>query len=274
MLSFLWMTLAAPALADEPATPVVKEEKKPEVPAEEKIHYEVSFRGRMMSIPDPIMDVWFFTEKDPENYGAGMPARSKLKGYGVGLEFVVKGPMANGIFYFDYAQNTIKPGYFDDANEDEVDHLDGDYIVPTKTFGFVGVGADFGAEVHIVRTSKTNGAFGLSFMPGAGLGLGVVTGRLDAWLPCDASASSATDETNYPPDRYPDGCGGVGATSPEVYQMYPNDPPVNKTDRWKFVPLVDVNLALRFNFGDRAVLRVEGGLHTVLYYGATLGIMF
>ena len=40
------------------------------------------------------------------------------------------------------------------------------------------------------------------------------------------------------------------------------------------LPLVDINAGLRFNFGDRVVLRAEGGLHTFVYYGATLGIMF
>jgi hypothetical protein len=38
--------------------------------------------------------------------------------------------------------------------------------------------------------------------------------------------------------------------------------------------MVDVNAGLKFNFGDRAVLRLEGGLHTLIYYGATLGIKF
>jgi hypothetical protein len=38
--------------------------------------------------------------------------------------------------------------------------------------------------------------------------------------------------------------------------------------------MIDINAGLRFNFGDRFVLRVEGGLHTMLYYGATAGIMF
>jgi hypothetical protein len=268
MLSFLWMTLAEPALAADPATPAVKEEKKPEIPEEQKTHYEISFRGRMMSVPDSIMNIWFFTEKDPAHYGAGLPPRSKLKGYAVGLEFVVKGDSANGIFYFDYGASLMKPGYFDDKEEPD-DHLDGDYVVPTKNFGFVALGADVAPEVHIVRTSKTNGAFGLSLLPGGGLGLGIVTGRLDAWLPCDAPSANPQ---NYPVDRYPDGCGGVGTTSDVVYAS--GIEAVKDKVPFDVFPMVDINVALRFNFGNRAVLRVEGGLHTLIYYGATLGIMF
>lgn len=38
--------------------------------------------------------------------------------------------------------------------------------------------------------------------------------------------------------------------------------------------MLDINLPLRFNFGDRLVMRVEIGLHHVIYDGGTLGVMF
>jgi len=41
-----------------------------------------------------------------------------------------------------------------------------------------------------------------------------------------------------------------------------------------FSAVFDSNLALRFSFGDRVVMRVEIGLHDVVYDGGTLGIMF
>jgi hypothetical protein len=262
MLTSLWMMMSQPALADEPPAPAVMAEARPAVAEASKTHYEINFRGRMMSVPDSMMNIWFYDEEG-DDYGVGLPARPKLNGYAVGLEFVVKGDSANGMFYFDYGSSLMKPGYFDDV-EEPPDHLDGDYVVPTKNFGFVAFGANVAPEVHIVRTAKTNGAFGLSLLPGGGLGVGVVSGRLDTWLPCHPD--------NYSADRYPNGCGAIGDPSPEVFAS--GVEAVKDKVPFRVFPMVDINLALRFNFGNRAVLRVEGGLHTLVYYGATLGIMF
>jgi hypothetical protein len=38
--------------------------------------------------------------------------------------------------------------------------------------------------------------------------------------------------------------------------------------------MVDINLSLRLNFADRAVLRFDGGVHDLIYFGTSLGIMF
>jgi hypothetical protein len=49
---------------------------------------------------------------------------------------------------------------------------------------------------------------------------------------------------------------------------------INSLQLHIFSPMLDINFPLRFNFGDRVVMRVEIGLHDVIYDGGTLGIMF
>lgn len=227
--------------ADASGTPPV-----PAIPEERPFHHEFSFRVRGMTVPDSILDIWYFNEDD-DGWALAEP-RPKARGYALGFEYVIKGPSANGIFYFDYADSTMKQGYWDDV-ETPPDHTDGSYLVPQKNFGLVALGADFGYEVHFVRTEDTNGAFGLSLIPGAGLGVVILTGAIDEWEP---------DNQGNP-----------------AYVLHAQGEP--KTDEVripKVLPMVDINLSLRFNFGNRVVMRAETGLHDVIYYGGTLGIMF
>ncbi|MBT3222920.1 MAG: hypothetical protein HN348_27905, partial [Proteobacteria bacterium] len=153
------------------------------------------------------------------------------------------------IFYLDYLDSNMDEGYWDDRDEEPADHLDGDYLKPTENLGIVAFGANYGYEVHIVRTDITNGYFGLSFLVGGGLGLGVMVGGIDRWGP---DANGNPSYKLYLEGEPAEGDKGI----PPVY------------------PMVDINAGLRFNFGDRAVFRLEGGLHTLVYWGGTLGIMF
>ncbi len=219
--------------------------------------HEVSLRVRGMGAPKSILDTWYTDIEDwPSDFGVDEP-RPSVKGYSLGLEYVMKGKTTNGIFYVDYFKSTMTDGYFDDRDDNFEDHLhDGHYLEPSKGLGFVTLGADVAYEVHILRTEQTKGKFGLSFLPGGGLGLMIVTGHIDQWKPVpyeegtDPAAASAYA-------RYESGV----APTTEL-----KIPPV--------LPVVDINLALRLNFGDRVVVRLEGGLHNLFYYGATAGVMF
>ena len=79
--------------------------------------------------------------------------------------------------------------------------------------------------------------------------MGVRTGELEQWQATD------TGYSGY--ERYLDG--------------EPSDGPKKLP---KFLPLLDVNTGLRFAFGDRASIRLEGGLHSMIYWGASAGVMF
>jgi hypothetical protein len=58
-------------------------------------------------------------------------------------------------------------------------------------------------------------------------------------------------------ERYEAGCGNDGAKSiPEV------------------LPLVDLNLGIRFHLADSANLRIEGGFHDMFFLGMAAGVEF
>ena len=211
---------------------------------------EIGFRGKSLSVPNSILDLWYFNENDG---GLSQP-RPKVQAYSIGLEFVLKSRpedgdigSSNGIFYFDWMANLTDAGYWDDV-EDPPNHLDGDYVVPTKNLGMLVVGADYAYEIHMVRTAQTNGNFGLSMLVGAGLGVGVLIGDLEYW---------GNDQ-------------GIPA-----YTRFENGDPSDGIKRIpKVLPMLDVNIGLRFNIADRFVMRFEGGLHDMFYFGGTAGIMF
>lgn len=218
---------------------------------------EVNFRGRYLSIPDSILDIWFFDSDD----GEGLYPRPQAMAYAAGLEYVIKKDSANGIFYFEYAGSLMDEGYWDDRErEGSEDHGDGDYIVPDN-FGLLVLGADYAYEIHADTW--------LSFLIGSGLGVAVRTGNLQVWHPGwdadgDPSCTSGdpsllTDPENAPAyERYEAGCGDDGSLE-EVPTV---------------LPMVDINVGVRFNFSDRANLRIEGGFHDMLYAGVATGVVF
>ncbi len=218
--------------------------------AGEKTEFEIGLRGRKLSVPGSILDLWFYNETD-EGWADGTSPRPTIGGISPGFEFIVKQPGgsgANGIFYFDYIISTMEAGYWDDV-EEPPNHLDGDYLVPSDNLALWTFGANFAQELAIVRASDTEGKFGLSFLVGGGLGVAGMIGNVDRWGPA----------------------GGVPATV--RHAANPGSPDGDKRLP-KILPMVDLNGSLRFNFGNRVVLRVEGGLHSMLYFGSSLGIMF
>ncbi|MCO4744455.1 MAG: hypothetical protein KC912_06700 [Proteobacteria bacterium] len=208
---------------------------------------EIGFRSRYVTVPDSILDIWYFNEND-DGWALPNEKRPDLQGYSLGLEYVVKGESANGFFYFEYINSLMKQGYWDDV-EEPPSHTDGDYLVPTDGLGLLSFGADYAYELHFVRTAQTNGQFGMSFLVGGGLGMAIMLGHLDRWGPEGQLAAYQRYQAN--PD------------TPDEIKRIP-----------KVFPMVDLNASLRFNFGDRVVFRVEGGLHDLLYVGGALGLMF
>jgi len=207
---------------------------------------EVGVRVRSVSVPKGFLDRRYFDEEDP-NYAYFEP-RPRLSGIAIGLETVVKSNGSNGLFYVEYIDSATPGGYWDDR-EDPADHLDGDYISPSAGLGIIAAGANYAYEVHLLQCRKTGGRFGLSILAGGGLGLGVLGGRLDSWGP---------DNNGNPGyKRYLDG------EAPDGDLGFP-----------RVVPMIDVSGGTRLTFGDRVALRFEGGLHTAVFYGTSLGVVF
>jgi len=208
------------------------------------LEMEVGIRVRSMTIPRSILDTWYRDQDDPE--WAWVEGRPKEGGLALGLEYVIKENNQNGIFYVEYVDSAVDDGYWDDTDES---YVDGDYLRPSKGLGMIGLGANYAYEGHLVTLDDTGGRLGISLLVGGGLGVGVLAGRLDRWV--------YDDQGNPSYKRFLDG-----------------EEPDSTTGIPRVLPLVDVNTGVRFNVGDRAVFRVEGGVHTMLYWGVTGGVTF
>jgi hypothetical protein len=241
------------ALATCPSLAMAKDARKiartagvvdPDLPVKRDMRFETNFRARYLSVPNSILDIWFFDNNDD---GANPFARPKVRAYTVGGEFVMKKRPANWIFYFEYLGNLMDEGYWDDVEQPSA-HDDGDWIEPDG-IGVLVLGSNYGHEIYATNW--------LSFLFGGGIGIGVVTGDLTNWAPGSSSDKDEACLTESPAYYRKDYCAPDGAKRiPAV------------------VPMVDISASSRVHFGDQANLRVDIGLHNMLYVGAAFGAVF
>ena len=216
-----------------------------DLPLKRNMRFETNFRARYLSVPNSILDIWFF---DNDDDGANPFARPKVRAYTVGAEFVMKKKPANWIFYFEYLGNLMNEGYWDDV-EQPAAHDDGDWVQPAG-LGVLAIGSNYGHEIYATPW--------WSFLFGGGVGVGVVTGNLTNWAPGNSQSASQDSCLSESPSYYrKDYC-----------------PPDGSKRIPKVVPIVDVSASSRFHFGDQANLRVDIGLHNMLYVGTAFGAVF
>jgi hypothetical protein len=228
-----------------------------------KFLMEVGFRGRYMDLPDSILDLAYFRNDDDDL----IPDRPHVSAYSLGIEFVVKDKQANGIFYVEYLNPLIQPGYWDDKEEPAA-HDDGSWIEPDK-FGLVMIGANYAYEI------KANSWF--SFLFGAGIGGAIRIGNLDEWQPgeCDPDTQDCSGVDTSGNNNADVGCDPAGTANAAAYARKDDCPVDSVIDMPPALPYLDINIGPRFNIADHASIRLEGGVHAFLPYGgATLGIVF
>ncbi len=207
---------------------------------------EAGLRWRSLSIPRSILSARF-TEASDDGWPLPEEDRPNVRGMAYGPEFIMKWDVSNVILYMEHLDLSWDGGYWDDRDED---FEDGSYLIPTKNLGMYAFGADYAAEIHLVRTANTNEWFGWSILLGAGLGIGFVTGQVEYW--------EATEDSNL-----------------QGYEKYAlGEPPSDTAKIPRVLPMVDINASMRFNIHDRVALRFEGGLHDVLYWGFATGVLF
>jgi len=265
LLSVSLLALAAPSFAqDEPSSdepPVLDSEAAPAAePAKEtpkrKFLMEVGFRGRYMDLPDSILDLAYFRNDDD----ATVPDRPHVSAYSLGIEFVIKDEKANGIFYVDYLNPMIEPGYWDDK-EEPPDHEDGSWMEPDK-LGLVLIGANYAYEL------KANNWF--SFLFGAGIGGAIKIGELREWQPGEDVTDPEGTNNNTEVE-----CGAAGSSNSVAYLRRESCADDGTIETPPVLPYIDINIGPRFNISDRASIRLEGGVHALLPYGGgSVGITF
>ncbi len=213
---------------------------------------EINFRGRYLTVPDGFLDIWYYDEGDE---GVTLD-RPKIKAWGVGLEWWARWETgACFTVFFDYLGHMIEPGYWDDV-EEPANHQDGEYLVPSR-LGIIDFGFGPGYEAKITPW--------MGFMFWGGIGPLFMTGEFDHWVhgsnatgDPNCSEGQLSDPLNKPAyERYEAGCGSDGA------KRIP-----------KVLGVVDLVAAIRFDFNQRANLRIEGGIHDLPFVGMATGVTF
>ncbi len=237
----LWLgaslSLASPGdLPDMAALPAARERDRPHVLA-------LSLRLRAVRVPRRVLDRWFLDDTDPQWAWTG--PRPDVAGTGLGLDYAIAGRSGSWVAYGEYVDAAIPAGYWDDR-DDPVDPLDGRFVDPANGFGVVAVGIDHHRHLHLVGP---DGPVGVALVVGGGLGVAIPVGRIAQWQ---------RDESGVP-----------------AYQQYleGRDPdPSLRVPRW--LPVFDATVGVRLTFAEQVVWRLEGGLHTGLFYGTSLGVVF
>lgn len=239
---------------DEMSAKELGEINKPDLPFE----MEAGIRWKFMSIPRSIMSV-NFTEEADDGWILPGQDRPDIKALAMGVEFVIKWDTSNLFLYMDYTSSRTQEGYWDDRDED---FTDGSYVVPTDDLSIITVGADYMADIKLVDLSLTDNKFGMSLLLGGGLGISYVRGDVIYW--------EATQDSPMPSfDKYSNylTCQDSTAGCPENLEPEAQNIP-------RVLPMIDIQAAIRFNIMDRTALRIEGGLHNLLYWGGGFDVAF
>ena len=238
----------APAPIAEPAVDPAPVDAAPKVEPELRRAYamQANIRVRYLSVPNSVMDLWFF---DSDDAGANPLDRPNLRAYAVGAEWVIDKAPANWIFYGEWVGNATPAGYWDDVESSPADHSDGSWLEP-DAFGMVVLGANYGHGIPIREW--------LDFLFGGGLGLGFVTGEVTVWN--GGGNEDVVDAT----------CLRTSAAY-ERQAVCEDDGPARVPG---LVPLVDLTASARFAFTDQATVRLDAGFHNVLYVGTAFGVVF
>lgn len=206
---------------------------------------QAGLRGRYMTLPGGFLDPYLFNDTGD---------RPDVRAWAGGAEFTLANPSTQWTFYVERVTFLIDDGYWDDV-EEPADHYDGQWIAPSNAFGLIAVGANAGKDIPMTDDTKD---VWLDFSVSGGLGVGAVTGKLTRWRAGDNYTSDPVTDVTCLPDSMAtdrkDSCGDDGEVSL---------PPV--------VPLVDLNLGFQVHFTENVYLRLEGGLHDMLFAGGALG---
>lgn len=242
----------APALrlSDEPAVDGAASKPK------RSFLMEVGFRGRYLTVGDFILDYLAYPHDEADDT---YPERPDVNAYTLGLEFVVKEGSANGIFYVEFLNPMTEAGYWDDI-ESTPNHSDGSWIKPVN-LAAITVGADYAYELKATHW--------LSFLFGAGLGAGFILGDLYEWQPGEDDPDVEGDNNNYDPT-----CGQGAPAYDRVDDCHHDQELVADGVMPPVIPMIDINVGIRFNISNRASIRLEGGLHTMFYGGGAVSVVF
>jgi hypothetical protein len=237
----LALSLASAAALAQDVSPPAKAERPT---------MEANFRFRRLSVPSSLMDAFFYDEDD------GAPfERPKIGANAFGAEFVLRPNAANWIFYFEYLKNTTDEGYWDDVEQDgPVDHDDGDWVRPDGLGSFA-LGATVLSEI---RVTPDGAVVGGGFLIGGGIGLQFVKGDLLVWH--DGTSTEVADPSCLPKSNSWD---RVDVCEVDGTKRLP-----------RVLPMLDLSVSGKIDYRGIAHLRLDFGIHDLLFFGLAAGATF
>ncbi len=248
IVALLTTLFFAPAQAQETTDPATETSVAP--PAETVARKGANLRYRYLFLPSSILNAWYFTdEESPLDF-----PRPGISAHTIGGEFALEPLPASFLFWAEYWKVNWKEGYWDDK-EEPADHVDGDWLTPSN-LGVVAFGANFGHEFAVTADTKETW---LGFVVSGGIGLGIVTGKVDQWKP-----GFSTDFT-APPD--------CGAAMP-AYNRKDECDPDQELKLIPVAPVIDLTVGWRLNIAEVANVRLEAGLHDMIFVGGSAGAVF
>ena len=218
------------------------------------VHYGVDLRFRGAFVPKSILQL-FVTR-----------AAGGASNFGYGLDVIRRRGNLELAIGIEHEQVTVGQGVWIQKNQ-TVPGDDPDYVLSPQNSQDGGLGwttLEFTFVNHVPITKW------VAFRYGAGAGLGIINGALDHYnVQCAAGATNANPEPACTPARfggqaqYTDPNGNIIATATQ-YKY--NIPPV--------FPVVDALVGFQFHPFDKAIINIEGGLHTLPYFGVGIGYFF
>ncbi len=246
--------IASLILALSPAQAQEGPDTESTVTTDEGTKLGANVRYRYMIAPRGIVNSFYADTKDWTGEYASL-RRPGISVHVIGLEFAVEPMPANFQFYAEYWKVNMDEGYWDDRDDGVQEQEDGDWMAPSG-LGMVALGANFGHEFEVTDSAKD---VWVGFRLGGGLGLGIPTGSIDQWHP---GASFSTEPTNNcEPDLH----------AIDRHDVCPADTTLNLPP---VLPVLDLDLAWRFHFNDTGILRIDAGIHDLLFFGVAGGAVF
>lgn len=228
----------------------IKEDIPESIPSRDFL-MSAGIRFRRLGLPDKFVDKWFYDEDEP---GANPFKRPSISAHVVGIEYTFKPRPMNWIIYVEYMGSELNDGYWDDVDQGTTkDHEDGDWVRADNFSGWF-FGGNYAHEFAITPPKKD---IWLNLLIGGGLGMGFIQGDLAYWHP---GSNAIADRECYP-------------NAPAYIRKNTCEPDGVKAVP-RVLPMVDISMGLELNFADRATIRIDGGLHNLLYYGTAIGGIF
>ncbi|MEO8844875.1 MAG: hypothetical protein ABI704_25050 [Kofleriaceae bacterium] len=268
--TLLLLTITGTAWAGDAVLDPTADAKKPPEPAaatsdtapaitnpDDVISYGVDLRLRNERIPTALLELFV-------NRAGG----DSVSSAGYGVDFIRRKGTTEISLGFEYTN--LNPGegvYVEKSKSVPSDPADlilsPDHTPGSESFGWFTVEFNFASHVPINKY--------VSFRWGLGAGLGIITGGLYRW---DVACGPGATNDNLTPGCLPGDVSefqgvGTGHTSNDSSGAQELTPV--KYDLPPVFPVIDAFVGFQFHPVDKVVINVEGGLHTLPYFGLSVG---